>query len=30
QICTIMQSVAQLKVPLLVDAGAGKNWALAH
>lgn len=29
-ICEIMQGVAQLKVPLLVDAGAGKNWALAH
>ncbi len=30
QICQIMQEVAQLEVPLLVDAGHGKNWALAH
>ena len=29
-ICQIMQDVAQLKVPLVVDAGDGKNWALAH
>ena len=29
-ICQLMQSVAQLKVPLVVDAGHGKNWALAH
>jgi len=28
--CQIMQNVAELNVPLLVDAGAGKNWALAH
>jgi len=25
-----MQDVARIKVPLLVDAGHGKNWALAH
>lgn len=30
QICQLMQSVASLKVPLIVDAGQGKNWALAH
>jgi len=30
KICQIMQDVAALKVPLLVDAGKGKNWALAH
>jgi DNA polymerase-1 len=30
EICQIMQDVAQLKVPLLVDAGTGVNWALAH
>ena len=29
-ICAIMESVAALKVPLLVEAGTGKNWALAH
>ena len=29
-ICTLMQDVAQLKVPLLVEAGHGINWALAH
>lgn len=29
-VCEIMQNVAQLKVPLLVDAGQGINWALAH
>jgi len=29
-ICQIMQGVAELKVPLMVDAGQGKNWALAH
>ena len=30
KICKIMESVAALKVPLLVEAGFGKNWALAH
>jgi DNA polymerase-1 len=30
EICRIMQDVAELKVPLVVDAGVGKNWALAH
>lgn len=30
QICQIMQEVVQLKVPLIVDAGHGENWALAH
>lgn len=30
KICQIMQDVAALKVPLVVDAGQGKNWALAH
>lgn len=30
RICEIMQNVAQLKVPLLVEAGDGDNWALAH
>jgi len=29
-ICEIMQGVAELSVPLVVDAGHGKNWALAH
>jgi len=29
-ICQIMQDVASLKVPLIVDVGKGKNWALAH
>jgi DNA polymerase-1 len=29
-ICQIMQNVAELKVPLVVDAGSGKNWAIAH
>jgi len=29
-LCQIMQDVAELKVPLVVDAGHGKNWALAH
>ncbi len=29
-ICQIMQDVASLKVPLIVDAGKGENWALAH
>ena len=29
-ICQIMQSVASLKVPLIVDAGQGSSWALAH
>jgi DNA polymerase-1 len=30
KICQIMQDVVALKVPLIVDAGSGKNWALAH
>ncbi|MBL4671890.1 MAG: DNA polymerase I [Arenicella sp.] len=30
EICRIMQDVAELKVPLVVDTGSGKNWALAH
>ena len=30
QICELMQSVAKLQVPLLVDAGHGVNWAQAH
>ncbi len=30
EISQIMQNVASLKVPLLVDAGKGENWALAH
>lgn len=29
-ICEIMQGVADLQVPLIVDAGTGENWALAH
>jgi len=28
--CQIMQNVTKLEVPLLVDAGVGENWALAH
>ena len=30
QVCGIMQSVTDLKVPLIVDAGVAENWALAH
>ena len=30
KICEIMQNVTELKVPLLVEAGHGINWALAH
>ncbi|MFT4635176.1 MAG: DNA polymerase-1 [Arenicella sp.] len=30
EICQVMQDVAALEVPLVVDAGSGKNWALAH
>jgi DNA polymerase-1 len=30
ELCRIMQDVAELKVPLVVDTGSGKNWALAH
>ena len=30
RICQIMQDVVTLKVPLIVDAGEGENWALAH
>jgi len=30
QICQIMQGVADLRVPLVVDAGMGENWAVAH
>jgi len=30
EICQIMQGVAELNVPLVVDAGSGENWALAH
>ena len=29
-IAEIMQTVANLRVPLIVDVGQGKNWALAH
>lgn len=29
-ICGVMQTVTALQVPLIVDAGQGKNWALAH
>ena len=29
-VCRKMQNVAQLSVPLVVDAGVGQNWALAH
>jgi len=29
-ICEIMQNAASLSVPLVVDAGMGKNWAQAH
>jgi len=29
-IADIMQSVAKLKVPLIVDTGIGGNWATAH
>jgi len=30
KVCELMQGVAQLSVPLVVDAGFGENWALAH
>lgn len=30
QVKTAMESVCQLDVPLLVEAGFGENWALAH
>lgn len=30
RICEIMQGVADLRVPLVVDAGMGENWAVAH
>lgn len=30
KVCQIMEGVAQLKVPLVVDAGSGINWAKAH
>jgi DNA polymerase-1 len=29
-ICQRMESAAQLDVPLLVEAGSGKNWDQAH
>ena len=30
QVCDLMQNVASLRVPLVVDVGHGHNWALAH
>ncbi len=30
RVCELMQNVAQLDVPLLVEADAGLNWAKAH
>jgi len=30
KICEIMQGVADLQVPLIVDAAAGENWSAAH
>jgi len=30
KICELMQNVVNLHVPLVVDAGHGSNWALAH
>jgi len=30
QVCELMQNVAKLDVPLLVEAGTAKNWAKAH
>ena len=27
---SIMQEAANMSVPLVVDVGAGENWALAH
>ena len=27
---TLMTSVAQLRVPLVVDCGSGQNWDQAH
>jgi len=30
EVCNLMQGAAQLSVPLVVEAGIGENWALAH
>jgi len=30
QVPALMTGVAQLRVPLVVDAGSGKNWEEAH
>ena len=30
QVCATMTAAAQLRVPLVVDAGAGRSWAEAH
>lgn len=30
KICDLMQNVAQLSIPLLVDAAQGENWSAAH
>jgi DNA polymerase-1 len=30
QVCELMQNVAKLDVPLIVEAGVGKNWDEAH
>ncbi len=30
QICRLMSEVAELSIPLLVEAGVGNNWDEAH
>jgi DNA polymerase-1 len=30
QICSLMSAAGDLSVPLLVEAGVGKNWDEAH
>ena len=30
KVCEIMQSVADLQIPLIVDAASGENWSAAH
>jgi len=30
KVCELMQNVAKLEVPLIVEAGVGANWDQAH